>query len=96
MIRSDPTLVLLLDGREDSERELARIEPSVHVPTGEIETRFREIPSDLKVVVYCHHGTRSLAVAGFLAAEGYPDVANLEGGAEDWSLWIDPTVPRCS
>lgn len=86
--------VLLLDVREPDERETAAIEPSLHIPMRDVPARLSEIPRNRTVVVYCHGGTRSAMIAGFLEAHGYPDVANLSGGIDAWSLRVDPKVPR--
>ncbi|MGI0151609.1 MAG: rhodanese-like domain-containing protein, partial [Thermoplasmata archaeon] len=77
--RGDPEL-LLLDVREDFERETASIDGSIHIPMNEIAGRLHELPSDRRIVVYCHHGGRSEAVAGYLESQGYPAVLNLTGG----------------
>ena len=95
-LRAAPQRILLLDVREPFERELAVIEPSVHIPMGEIAARLEEIPKDRDVVVYCHGGTRSMMVAGYLANHGWKSVANLAGGIDAWSVKVDPDVPRYS
>jgi rhodanese-related sulfurtransferase len=96
-LRADtPDKVFLLDVRELEEREAARIEPSTHIPLQEVPSRLSEIPRDRTVVVYCHTGTRSAMVAGFLEAEGFRDIVNLAGGIEAWSVRVDPKVPRYS
>lgn len=86
--------VVLLDVREPYERELAVIEPSLHIPMGEVVARLAEIPQDRSVIVYCHGGARSLMVAGYLANRGWRSVANLAGGIDAWSVEVDPSVPR--
>jgi rhodanese-related sulfurtransferase len=86
--------ILLLDVREPDERETARIEPSVHIPMREVPQRLSELPKDREIVVYCHGGTRSAMIAGFLEGQGYPHVANLSGGIDAWSRTVDPKVPR--
>jgi rhodanese-related sulfurtransferase len=37
---------------------------------------------------------RSLRVAGFLAQQGFEQVANITGGIDAWSHECDPSVPR--
>jgi sulfur-carrier protein adenylyltransferase/sulfurtransferase len=86
--------LLLLDVREPDEREVALIEPSVHIPMRDVPGRLSEIPKDREIVVYCHGGTRSAMIAGFLEGQGYPRVANMRGGIDAWSRTVDPKVPR--
>lgn len=86
--------LVLLDVREPDERETARIEPSIHIPMNEVPRRLAEIPRDRELVVYCHSGTRSMMVAGYLEGQGIRPVGNLTGGIDAWSRKIDPTVPR--
>lgn len=93
-MKDEPGHVVLLDVREDCEREFARIEPSIHIPMSELPGRAEEIPKDKEVIVYCHGGLRSLLVAGFLAGHGFKSVANLTGGIDAWSVQVDPQVPR--
>ena len=86
----------LIDVRQPEEYALARIEGATLIPLMELPVRAGEIqPEDgAPVVLYCHHGIRSLKAAYFLAQSGLDNVANLDGGIEAWSLTVDPTVPR--
>jgi rhodanese-related sulfurtransferase len=52
-----------------------------------------EIPRDRDVIVYCHHGARSLQAARFLRQRGI-DARSLKGGLDRWSLTVDPNTPR--
>jgi sulfur-carrier protein adenylyltransferase/sulfurtransferase len=94
LLKRSPDQVLLLDVREPDEREAARIEPSLHIPMGEVSQRIGEIPKDRRLVVYCHHGTRSMMVGVYLAGQGFANVENLSGGIDGWSKDVDPSVPR--
>ncbi|MCS6947050.1 MAG: rhodanese-like domain-containing protein, partial [Steroidobacteraceae bacterium] len=67
----------VLDVREPWERELARIEPTVHVPMNEIPQRLAELPTQGPLIVMCRSGGRSLQVAQFLVQQGFRGVANL-------------------
>jgi rhodanese-related sulfurtransferase len=83
----------LLDVRLKEEREFSNL-GGFHIPLHELETRYQELPHDrLALIVYCHHGVRSLHATQFLKYHGY-DVLSLRGGIEAWSLEIDPNVPR--
>jgi rhodanese-related sulfurtransferase len=82
-----------LDVRRDEERETCSL-GGLHIPLHELERRFEEIPRDKKpLIVYCHHGVRSLYATQFLKYHGY-DALSLAGGIDLWSLEIDPEVPR--
>jgi rhodanese-related sulfurtransferase len=87
---------LLVDVREDWERETAAIPGSVHIPLGELPTRLSDLPDDREIVLQCHHGGRSLQAALWLAQQGFDDVANLDGGIDAWSREIDDSIPRYS
>lgn len=95
MASADPPL--LLDCRTDGERETASIEPSLHIPMDQLNARFedlqRQIP-DAGLIVYCHHGVRSLRVTNALRRAGIERSSSMAGGIEAWSLVIDPEVPR--
>ena len=63
------------------------------IPLPELERRWREIPTDEGlVVVYCHHGVRSLHAAHFLLSKGL-EAVSLAGGIDAWSRQIDPKIP---
>ncbi|HEX8926038.1 MAG TPA: rhodanese-like domain-containing protein [Terriglobales bacterium] len=85
--------VVLLDVREPWERDTARIEPSQHIPMGDIPARVQEIDPDQRVIIYCHHGVRSLNVVAWLRQQGYEQVQSMTGGIDRWSRFIDPKVP---
>src|SRR5208282_4349576 len=87
-MKATPEKVLLLDVRELFEREVAVIRPSLHIPMGEIPERAGEIPTDRELIVYCHAGTRSLMVAGYLESRGFKSVTNLSGGIDAWSIEV--------
>jgi rhodanese-related sulfurtransferase len=84
--------LLLVDVREDWEREIGAIAGDVHIPMREVPGRIGEFKGE--VVIYCHAGVRSLLVAGFLEQNGVPSVGSLAGGIDAWSCEIDPAVPR--
>ena len=88
--------VLLLDVREPQEHAFCQLPGSVLIPLGELSMRWEEVevPDGTLVVVYCHHGVRSLRGAGFLEHVGIQNVASMAGGIEEWSLTVDAAVPR--
>ncbi|EKX34994.1 hypothetical protein GUITHDRAFT_155611 [Guillardia theta CCMP2712] len=85
---------VLLDVREQDEFEFCRIPGAIHIPLSEMKLRQDEVPKDKPVLVYCHHGARSMQVVRYLRTRGWRQVTNVEGGIEAWSVEIDPSVPR--
>ena len=88
--RKEP--IVLLDVRDLWETKLCRLENSTHIPTEEIEFRTGELDPADEIVVYCHHGIRSAAVAGYLRAQGFARAVNLAGGLDLWARTIDPSM----
>ena len=84
----------LLDVRQDWETRLCRLENAVHIPIEEIELRADELYADDEIVVYCHQGVRSAAVADYLRRRGFKNVKNLLGGLDSWARTVDPTMRR--
>jgi rhodanese-related sulfurtransferase len=90
---------VLLDCRRPDEWERSRIDGAMLIPMQEIERRADELEDDQRgrarmIVVYCHHGARSLRVAAALRAMGFADVRSMAGGIDLWSMDIDASVPR--
>jgi rhodanese-related sulfurtransferase len=88
--------VHLLDVRQPEEHAFAALPNSTLIPLGELPGRVTELepPAGALVVVYCHHGVRSLTGAHMIQQAGIGPVASLAGGIDAWSCQIDPTVPR--
>ncbi|HET9452163.1 MAG TPA: rhodanese-like domain-containing protein [Aggregicoccus sp.] len=85
----------LLDVRHPHEHAYVALPDSVLIPLPELEERADELAAfeGRSVVVYCHHGVRSLDGAAFLRARGF-DAVSLRGGIELYSLQADPRLPR--
>jgi len=89
--RAEP--FMLLDCREEWEHQTARIEGAMLIPMRKIPRSLEQIPKGQPIVVYCHHGMRSLDVAAWLQKQGF-SAQSLSGGIDRWSMEIDPSVPR--
>ncbi len=85
---------VLLDVREPDELATASIPWATWIPMREIPARIGELPRGKPIVCMCHHGARSEHVAQFLAANGYENAVNLDGGIDAWSASVDASVPR--
>jgi rhodanese-related sulfurtransferase len=85
---------LLVDVRESDEvAELKYDVPNIlNIPLSEFETRYTEIPKDIKVVMVCKSGARSLRAAGYLINHGYEHVVNMKHGIIRWVQKGFPTI----
>ena len=77
---------LFVDVREKSELEAEAydVPDLLHIPLGELELRFTEIPNDQDVVIVCRGGGRSLHALHFLIGQGYVNAANMKQGILGW------------
>ncbi len=75
---------VLLDVREPSEYAEGHIRDSVHIPLFETTKRAGELKKENTILVYCRSGSRSKLASRFLAAKGFDEVYNIEGGILGW------------
>jgi len=85
---------VLVDVRQDWETKLCRLDNALHIPIEEIELRTEELSPEDEIVVYCHQGVRSAAVAEYLRQLGFKNVRNLAGGLDLWARTVDPRMRR--
>ncbi|MGC4005886.1 MAG: rhodanese-like domain-containing protein [Pirellulales bacterium] len=88
--------LVLLDCRESGEYATAKIDGAQLLPMSELAQRVGELSDAMNrpLVIHCHHGGRSLRVANWLRTQGFPQAQSMAGGIDQWSLEIDPGVPR--
>ena len=86
--------LVLLDVRQDWETRLCKLDNALHIPIEEIELRTEELDPAAEIVVYCHQGVRSAAVAEYLRSLGFAKVRNLAGGLDAWARTVDPSMRR--
>lgn len=86
----------LIDCREADELAICRIEGHEWIPLQTFPHSLEKLTADTErgVVVYCHHGMRSLRAVSFLRAHGVENSFSMSGGIDRWSALIDPEVPR--
>jgi rhodanese-related sulfurtransferase len=84
------------DCREADEYATASIAGATLIPMSEITARLDDLEPhrDVRVVVHCHHGGRSLRVATWLRNQGFAKAQSMAGGIDQWSQQIDPAIPR--
>lgn len=87
----------LIDVREDVEWQICRIEGANLVPMNTVPARLQELDAQADstpLIVYCHHGVRSLNVVHWLRRNGVENCQSMAGGIDRWSAEIDTAVPR--
>ena len=91
--------LLLIDVREPNEFQAASISGAELIPMRTIPAQLQRLEAasdDSTLIVYCHHGIRSLNVVNWLREQGVSGCQSMAGGIDRWSLEIDPSVPRYS
>ena len=83
----------LFDVRTPEEWAIAKLDGAVLLDEQGI-AQLEALDEDAKIVLYCHHGIRSMQAAGQLLNKGFKAVYNLDGGIDAWSIHVDPSVPR--
>lgn len=83
-----------MDVREKWEYDTTRIEGSTLIPLRAIPQNLPSLQATGEVILFCHHGIRSLDAANWLRAQGVEGAQSMAGGIDRWSIEIDPKVLR--
>ena len=83
----------LIDVREPYEYEIANL-GGVLIPLESLKERIGEISSTEMVIVHCRSGARSARAVEKLTHLGFKSTFNLKGGILEWSVMIDPEMPK--
>lgn len=87
--------VLVVDVRELWEFELCRLSNEViHLSEKTMPLIFEKGAEAKSVLIYCHHGVRSLNAALYFRQNGLPNAVSLKGGIDRYSQIIDPSIIR--
>lgn len=87
----------LIDVREPGEFQLAGIRGAELIPMRTVPAELSRLEAqtdETPLIVFCHHGVRSLNVVHWLREHGVDACQSMAGGIDRWSLEIDPAVPR--
>lgn len=84
----------LIDVREPDELMIAVIDGAEEYPMSQARDWIDSLPRDRELVIFCHHGGRSMNVAMALAQRGHTNLTNMTGGINAWSEQVDPSVPK--
>jgi len=86
----------LVDVREPMELAICRIEGAEHIPMMQLflGVKAPSAKKDEEIVVFCHHGIRSLEAASYLRGKGFARARSLAGGIDAWAAQVDPDLRR--
>ena len=85
----------LIDVREPVEHAICGIEGATLIPMRSIPGELQQLDTDdMAIIVFCHHGVRSLSVVDWLRRQRVENCQSMAGGIDRWSLEVDGGVPR--
>lgn len=86
--------ITLVDIRTPRERDHVRIDGDEWIEMNQVPDKVTDLSEkDRPIVIYCHHGQRSLKVARFLDKEGIDEVFSMAGGIDYWARNINEDLP---
>ncbi len=85
-----------IDCREADEWQICHIEGARLLPLSNFAEEAERYLQDhgQRLIVYCHHGVRSLRATQWLRARGFHQAQSLRGGIDRWTDLIDPSLAR--
>lgn len=89
---------IILDVRDEIERELGYIEDSINIPVNQLRDRISELDKNKEIVIYCAVGLRGYIAARILRQYGFNNVKNLSGGYTTYSCVFcqDDDTEKCA
>jgi rhodanese-related sulfurtransferase len=88
------TALRLIDVREPQEHAICHIEGAELIPMSTVPQQLQNLDDESRLIVFCHHGVRSLSVVDWLRRHGVESCQSMSGGIDEWSRFIDGSVPR--
>ncbi len=89
--------LVLIDVREPGEFAITAIQGATLIPMRTIPANLQQLDAkadEATLIVFCHHGVRSLNVVNWLREQGVMACQSMMGGIDAWSVLVDPSVPR--
>ena len=86
----------LIDVREEHELAICALDGAEHIPMMSLFLGLKKTAAaqDASIVVFCHHGIRSLEAMKFLEVQGFENVQSMAGGIEAWARRVDSSIAR--
>ena len=88
--------LVVLDVRSQMEWDEAHIEGTVHIPSPDVRTRYREVESRKPVAVFCSTAHRSSMAASILKQHEFTNLSVVTGGMTAWqAAGYSEKCPTC-
>jgi len=85
LVDKSPDKVILLDVREPEEYVHSHIQGAILISIRNLTERYRQLPKDEEIIVYCKSGCgRALKACEILAQLGFTQVRHMVGGFDAW------------
>ena len=81
---NQPGSFQLLDVRQEKEYADLHIPGAIPIPLGDLPDRLGDLDQEMKTIVYCRSGVRSVAACQILRDNNFPSVFNMTGGILQW------------
>ena len=88
---------ICIDVREPEEVRITSIHGAELIPMRSVPAALSKLESladEAPLVVFCHHGVRSMQVVNWLREQGVAGCQSMAGGIDRWSADVDSAVPR--
>lgn len=73
-----------IDVRTPAEFKNKKIKGFRNMPLGGLSSSMNQLPKDKQIVIICQSGSRSSSAYKQLAAAGFTDLVNVQGGMNQW------------
>ncbi len=95
LLAAEGTDLRLIDVRDPDEYAHCRLPRAELIPLATLPAdAAAKLPDQsARILVYCHHGMRSLRAVDYLRRMGYANARSVAGGIDRWSQEIDPATP---
>jgi rhodanese-related sulfurtransferase len=93
-LRESNAKVQILDARSREEHEAVAIPGSRLLTQDVVQEIFNSWNKADPLVIYDHHGDRSMDAAAYFIGHGFTETKCLAGGIDAYSVEVDPTLPR--
>ena len=83
---------LIIDVREDFEREIVKLDCSTHIPLKNLKSETQKLKKNREIIFLCKSGSRSATACEELMKNNFKNVKSLEGGILAWAKEVNKNL----